>query len=251
MSRTLIIPAAGRGSRLQSDLPKVLYPVAGRAMIDHLLDLYSDVVDRFVLVLSPEFHDVVLGHCSSLHRFAGRFDYTIQEQPDGMLPAILTAAPVVAGHQLASVWITWCDQIAVRRGTVRRLLELSGGTAGLVLPTVRKTDPYIHFERDAANRITAVLHRREGDVMPAIGESDSGLFALSRSAYLEDLPQFASEPVKGAGAATGERNFLPFIPWMAQRGEVLTFPLEDEIEALGVNTAADARSIEERIERHV
>jgi len=247
MSRTLIIPAAGRGSRLQSDLPKVLYPVAGRAMIDHLLDLYADFVDRFVLVLSPEFQDVVQGHCSAIHRFAGRIDYGIQERPDGMLPAILAAAPVVAGHQPDSVWITWCDQIAVRPGTVRRLLELSSGTAGLVLPTVRKTDPYIHFERDDANRITAVLHRREGDVMPAIGESDSGLFALSRRAYLEHLPNFAAEPAKDSGAATGERNFLPFIPWMAQREEVLTFDLEDEIESVGVNTTADAQAIEERM----
>ena len=247
MSRVLIIPAAGRGSRLQSDLPKVLYPVAGRAMIDHLLDLYSDYVDRFVLVLSPEFQDVVHDHCSAIHRFAGRLDYTVQERPDGMLPAILAAAPVIAGYQPDSVWITWCDQIAVRRGTVRRLLELSAGAAGLVLPTVRKIDPYIHFERDAANRISAVLHRREGDVMPAIGEGDSGLFALSRRTYLEHLPHFAAESLKGAGAATGERNFLPFIPWMAQRGEVVTFPLEDEIESLGVNTAADAQAIEERM----
>src|SRR5678816_1858561 len=114
MSRTLIIPAAGRGTRLQSDLPKVLYPVAGRPMIDHLLDLYSDVAERFVLVLSPEFDEAVRRHCSSIHRFAGRIDYAIQERPDGMLPAILAAASIVAGHQPESVWITWCHQIAVR-----------------------------------------------------------------------------------------------------------------------------------------
>ena len=83
------------------------------------------------------------------------------------------------------------------------------------MPTVRKADPYIHLERDGAGRISRVLHRREGDVMPQIGESDMGLFALSAEACFHLLPQFASEVVTGAG--TGERNFLPFIPWVAQR----------------------------------
>ena len=103
--------------------------------------------------------------------------------------------------------------------------------------------PYIHFDRDASGRITAVRHRREGDAMPEIGESDSGLFALSRGAYLEHLPHFAPKTVHGA--ATGERNFLPFIPWMAQRGRVLTYELEEELESLGVNTVSDARYIEQ------
>ena len=83
--------------------------------------------------------------------------------------------------------------------------------------------------------------------MPETGEGDSGFFALSRAAFLEHLPRFAAETsshATAAGAATGERNFLPFIPWIAQRGTVLTYPLEDELESLGVNTVSDARQIE-------
>jgi bifunctional UDP-N-acetylglucosamine pyrophosphorylase/glucosamine-1-phosphate N-acetyltransferase len=246
MNRALIIPAAGRGSRLQSEIPKVLYPIAGRPMLDRLLELYAGVVERFVLVVSPEFNGLVRGHCAS-SAFAGRIAYAIQERPDGMLPAILTAAPVIAQWQPESVWITWCDQVAIRSGTVRRLIELTGELTGgdpdLVFPTVRKHTPYIHFDRDAAGRIAAVRHRREGDAMPQTGESDSGLFALSRRAFLEHLPRFAAEPERGA--ATGERNFLPFIPWIAQRGTVLTYDVEAEVESLGVNTASDARQIED------
>lgn len=242
MKRALIIPAAGRGSRLQSDIPKVMYPVAGRPMLDHLLARYADVAERFVVVLSPEFEALVRAHCEA-SAMRDRIEFTLQHRPDGMLPAILTALPPVAEWQPKSVWITWCDQIAIRSGTVARLIEHTAGSADLVLPTVWKRDPYIHFERDAAGRISAVLHRREGDVMPEVGESDSGLFALSRRAFLEHLPRFAEEPAHGAG--TGERNFLPFIPWMAQRGEVIAYPLEDEIESLGVNTASDARQLEE------
>src|SRR4029453_2614665 len=90
----------------------------------------------------------------------------------------------------------------------------------LIMPTVTKADPYIHFARDGAGRISRVLHRREGDGMPEIGESDMGLFALSAEACFHLLPQFANQGVTGAG--TGERNFLPFIPWLAQRRQVIT-----------------------------
>jgi bifunctional UDP-N-acetylglucosamine pyrophosphorylase / glucosamine-1-phosphate N-acetyltransferase len=81
--------------------------------------------------------------------------------------------------------------------------------------------------------------------MPATGEGDSGLFALSAEAYFDHLPAFAADT--GHGAATGERNFLPFIPWMAQRGLVVTYAVEDEVEAMGVNTRSDAEYVERSI----
>src|SRR5262249_55054470 len=148
-----------------------------------------------------------------------------------------------------SIWITWCDQVAIRPGTLRRLADLSEQqpVPDLVFPTVRKTDPYIHFDRDGDGVITGVRHRREGDPMPEWGEGDSGLFALSRKAWLDYLPAFAAEPAQGA--ATGERNFLPFIPWLARRGRVVTYSVEHEAESLGVNTVSDARFIEEYISR--
>jgi len=92
-----------------------------------------------------------------------------------------------------------------------------------------------------------VLHRREGDDMPARGESDMGLFALSADACFGMLPRYAKEVVAGAG--TGERNFLPFIPWVARRGEVITFPSEDPEEAIGVNTPEELSAVEAYLQR--
>jgi bifunctional N-acetylglucosamine-1-phosphate-uridyltransferase/glucosamine-1-phosphate-acetyltransferase GlmU-like protein len=245
MNRVLIIPAAGRGSRLQSAMPKVLYPIAGRPMIDHLLDLYRGVIDHFVLVVSPPFEEAVRRHCSARQTLAGRIAYAVQQQQNGMLPAILTARPLVEQREADSVWITWCDQIAVRPETVGRLCELAAKEPppDLIFPTVHKCLPYIHFDRDAEGRITAVRQRREGDRMPETGEGDSGLFALSRRAYLDYLPAFAAVVEEGAG--TGERNFLPFIPWMSARATVATYSVQEELESMGVNTQSDARSIEE------
>ena len=79
--------------------------------------------------------------------------------------------------------------------------------------------------------------------MPAVGESDMGLFSLSPDAYFNLLPQFGREATRAT--STRERNFLPFLPWLAQRGHsVLTFASTDEMEAIGINTPDDLRRLE-------
>ncbi len=241
MKRLLIIPAAGPGSRLRSKLPKPLYPVDGRPMIDYLLELYSPWVGRFIVVASPATADRIEAHCSVQ---PADIELAVQPSPTGMLDAILAPHQRVAELEPESVWVTWCDQIAVHPATIAELAASSGDRpeAALILPTVRRRDPYIHLRRDHDGEIVEVLQRREGDRMPAVGESDMGLFCLSGVAYRDLLPLFSKWV--GPGSGTAERNFLPFIPWLSGRGTVRTFAARSEIEATGVNTPEDALALE-------
>ena len=163
-----------------------------------------------------------------------------------MLDAILLASDAAQAKPAARVWITWCDQIGVHpRHRLPRWRGMSHehADAPAILPTSRQASPYIHLDRDAEGRITAIRQRREGDEMPAVGESDMGLFSLSPDAYFNLLPQFGREATQAA--STRERNFLPFLPWLVQRGHsVLTFPSTNELEAIGINTPDDRRRLE-------
>lgn len=240
----LIIPAAGAGTRLQSATPKVLAPVNGRAMIEHLFDRYRDAVQRFVLVVHPSFEAEVKRHVT---QFAPSLDvqFATQANATGMLDAIMLASDAARAHSAARVWITWCDQIGVHPHTIATLARLSREHAGApaILPTSRQVSPYVHLNRDADGRITGIRQRREGDDMPPAGESDMGLFSLSPEAYYELLPEFGRHAVQAS--ATRERNFLPFLPWLVQRGHpVLTFPSTSELEAIGINTPDDRQRLE-------
>lgn len=245
MTRVLIVPAAGRGARLSSPLPKALVPVLGRPMIDHVLDRHRSSADAAFVVVSPLAETSVRRHC------AGRFgvNVVVQPVPTGMLDAILIPLERVRALNPREVWITWCDQVAVESDTVTRLAATMAAEPrpALAFPTARRDNPYIHFTRGEDGRIRAVLQRREGDAMPAVGEGDIGLFALSGPAYLEALPGWAATATGGAG--TSERNFLPFIPWLARRGPVVTVPATLPMEAVGINTPEELALVEAHL-RH-
>ena len=243
--RVLIVPAAGLGSRLQSPLPKLLVPVGGVPMIDRLLDLYAGHAGRTVIVSNPGARTQVESHV----RARAGVDVAVQEQPTGMLDAITIGVDAARRLEPRSLWITWCDQVGVHPRTLEHLAEACERSPDtpLIMPTVRRLHPYIHLDRDREGRISRVLHRREGDAMPDAGESDMGVFALSADAAFDLLPRYAGEVVMGAG--TGERNFLPFIPWVAQRAEVITFPSEEPEEAIGVNTPEELQTVEAYLRR--
>src|SRR4029077_3832418 len=119
--------------------------------------------------------------------------------------------------------------------------------APIVMPVAFRKHPYIHLERDTQSRIVRVLHRREGDTMPDVGESDAGLFSLSRDAFLVRLPAYAVSLEKGT--TTCERNLLPFIPWISAVGDVVVFPCVEEIESVGINTPEELKDVEIQLAR--
>jgi bifunctional UDP-N-acetylglucosamine pyrophosphorylase/glucosamine-1-phosphate N-acetyltransferase len=240
MRRALIIPAAGRGSRLLTEVPKVLVPVAGRPMLDHLLTRHAQYVSATVVVVSPAAEADVRAHCRDRRE---PVVLAVQPRPTGMLDAILAAVPAVEAIDAGRVWITWCDQLAIRPETLARLaaLERTHPDAAVVFPTAQRDEPYIHFTRDPSGRISAVRQRREGEAMPAVGESDAGLFSLSPAA-VRALQRFGETATVGGG--TAERNFLPFIPWIARTEPVITFPCTDPFESVGINTPEELRRVE-------
>ena len=241
MERVLVVPAAGSGSRLGAAVPKLLVPVHGRPMIEHLLALYASVAQRAVVVVSPAALPLVE---ESLAGAAPPVSLVVQYEPTGMLDAVLLARQAVEAAQPRRVLITWCDQVAILPATVDRIVAAAGSEPepDLVMPTCLSERPYVHLTRDHHGRINGVRHRREGDAMPEHGESDAGVFDLSRNCYLQALPRYATEPE--IGARTGERNFVPFVARVAQSGVAVTVPCSEREEAIGINTPEDLAILE-------
>jgi bifunctional UDP-N-acetylglucosamine pyrophosphorylase/glucosamine-1-phosphate N-acetyltransferase len=238
---TAVVAAAGKGSRLGFNRPKILFPVAGRPILEWLLDLLLPSCQTTVFVLSPDGRDEVEPELERLG--PGRYRIAIQPVPTGMGDAVeIGAAQVATRHTV----VLWGDQVALRPASVEAVLRLHQGplSPALTIPTVLRPSPYIHFERDAEGRIARLLQAREGDAMPEYGESDTGLFCF-RTEVLRRLLAELRASGAATGAGTAEFNLLPIIPFAARNAHyVLAARVMEVEETVGVNSAADAGRVE-------
>lgn len=241
MKWTAIIPAAGAGSRLGYHLPKVLYPILGKPMIHWMVELLSPFCSRFVFVLSPTHQEEVE---KALFQILpqGRFEIVLQETPTGMADAVLAGTKAV---ETPFSIVAWGDQVTLSTETVRSCIELheSRQNSLLTLPTIIKSNPYIHFERNTEGRIVKVLQKRENEIHISTGESDCGLFLFDTHELINIL-NTAKKEGTSQGASTKEFNLLPLLPRFEQGiGTLETLRIDREEETLGVNTQEEAEHV--------
>lgn len=242
-SCTALIAAAGRGSRLKSDQPKILYPVAGVSMLERLLKLLSPFCARFVLVVSPAGRTAITAETGNL--LPGRCEIAEQAAPTGMFDAVACGLALVT---TPNVLVVWGDQAGLRPVSIRTSLALHYGPLApdATVPTLICSAPYIHFERDQSGAIEQVLQAREGDLLPARGESDCGVFV-----FRTDALRLALDTADASvGQMTGERNFLPVLPALSRLGDVLSVRIATKVDALGVNTREDAEALSRHLRQN-
>jgi bifunctional UDP-N-acetylglucosamine pyrophosphorylase/glucosamine-1-phosphate N-acetyltransferase len=238
---TAVIPAAGRGSRLGYTKPKILYPIAGRPILDWLIDLLEPTCDQLIFILSPTGAPEVSPLLEQ--RLSGRFEVAIQDEPRGMADAIYKAVPKLSTlHTL----IIWGDQVAIHPATIRNIIKIHqfNPTTKLTMPIVKRENPYVHYQTDKAKRFVRVLEKREGASMPPIGESDCGLFAFDTD-RLQEVFELEIENGITKSQSTKEWNFLPMLPQFdREKDSVMGLRLTSIEETIGVNDSNEAAILE-------
>lgn len=225
-----VIPAAGRGTRLGADGPKILTPLTDKDTIWSILHArLAPLVDHIHLVLSPE-------GAAAFPPLPANVSTSIQPAPTGMGDAIFRGHDVWSKYD--AVLVVWGDQVFVSSDTLTRALAaLATPDRHAVLPVTRMAAPYVEYVFDGA-RLTKVLLTREGDVTTPNGYSDVGTFLLGPSGLKTQWDAYRANAPRGA--ATSEINFLPFLPFLSAQGWTVT-PIEvtDATEARGINTKDD------------
>jgi bifunctional UDP-N-acetylglucosamine pyrophosphorylase / glucosamine-1-phosphate N-acetyltransferase len=227
-----VIPAAGRGTRLGYGIPKIMLEIADGVTVWHLLHrrLRPDV-EHIHVIVSPQgeapFRDLVAEAGDGV-------SVSVQDEPTGMGGAIFGAAPHWKPYD--TILVVWGDQVNLSAATVRQVVDVHQG--GLTIPLVPMPDPYVEYEV-AGSRLTRVRQSREGDECRPGGLSDVGVFCLSTEGLTAAWTSYLAEAAPGA--VTGEVNFLPFLPHLSQMHDqpVRVVPVDDPVEARGVNTVAD------------
>lgn len=173
----IVILAAGQGKRMHSNLPKVLHPLAGKALVSHVIDAARS--------LGPQTLCLVYGHGGDAVRStldAPDLTWVLQEPQLGTGHAVQQALPQLRGD--GTTLILYGDVPLIQAETLKRLVHAAQGA--LAILTVELPDPsgYGRIVRDAAGCVVRIVEQKDSTPDERrIAEINTGIMAMP-SAHL-------------------------------------------------------------------
>jgi bifunctional UDP-N-acetylglucosamine pyrophosphorylase / glucosamine-1-phosphate N-acetyltransferase len=233
MSLDIVILAAGQGTRMRSALPKVLHPVAGKAMLGHVIDTARQ--------LKPQGIHVVIGHGAERVReqlAADDLNFVLQTEQLGTGHAVAQALPALSAER---VLILYGDVPLIEVDTLQRLLQqVSEQQLGLL--TVNLNDPtgYGRIVRDEQGVAKAIVEHKDATAeQRLIREGNTGILAVPGKRLGDWLGRLSNSN------AQGEYYLTDVIAMAVADGLVVaTEQAADEMEVLGANDRIQLAQLE-------
>jgi bifunctional UDP-N-acetylglucosamine pyrophosphorylase / glucosamine-1-phosphate N-acetyltransferase len=234
----VVILAAGQGTRMKSALPKVLHPVAGRPMIEQVVQTASS--------LSPASIVVIVGHrADAIQAFLGGregIQFALQAPQLGTAHALQQAEPQLAGRTGTVVLLSG-DVPLLKAATLGRLLNThltARAAATVVTASVERPYGYGRVIR-VGGRIARIVEER--DASPAqkrVKEINSGIYAFDLVPLFDGLRTIAAKN------AQGEHYLTDLIAVYRRRKlPVETVTVDDPGEIRGINTRSELAEVSE------
>ena len=187
----VLILAAGKGTRMKSALPKVLHPVAGKPMVEYVLETAA--------ALCPATRTVIVGHAADTVRtalaHAEDVRFLLQEPQLGTGHALMQAAPLFTGVS-GTLLLLSGDAPLLTPATLRALLDthVRGQSAATLLSAV-VPDPtgYGRVVRDGDQVARIVEHRDASPAERAIQEINSSIYAFDLEPLFPALARISAD----------------------------------------------------------
>lgn len=226
-NRYAVILAAGQGTRMKSKLYKVLHPVCGKPMVQHVVDQITKLnIQEMVTIIGhgAELVKAELGSVSS---------YALQEEQLGTAHAVMQARDILEGKP--GVTIVVCgDTPLIRAETMEALFkhheELSA-KATILTARIENPTGYGRILRNESGLVEKIVeHKDATEEERKVNEINTGTYCFDNIALFEALKNVSNENVQG-------EYYLPdVIEILKKQGEVVTaFQTNDLEETLGVN----------------
>ena len=236
-----VVLAAGKGTRMKSDLPKVLHKIAGRPLLDHVLDTVAAVgIDHTVVVVGHK-ADLVENTC----RREG-IEFVLQDPQLGTGHAVQVAAGNLRPGGYSVVLAG--DVPLLRAETLERLLAgtISGGASAVVLTCqVDDAGAYGRIVKDSAGRVLKIVEARDASPSElAIGEYNTGVFCFKTECLIEALGNLTTDNQQG------EYYLTDTVAYLVGAGHpVEAVATLDPDEVVGINTVAELTVAESLLAR--
>ncbi|WP_417534660.1 bifunctional UDP-N-acetylglucosamine diphosphorylase/glucosamine-1-phosphate N-acetyltransferase GlmU [Marinobacterium stanieri] len=239
MKTDVVILAAGQGSRMKSALPKVMHTLAGKPMLQHVIDSARQ--------LQPQGLHVVIGHeGEQVEQAMANQDLSFvwQREQLGTGHAVAQAMPNI--DQESVVLVLYGDVPLTRPDTLEKLTQIAAqGDLGLLTVTLEDPTGYGRIIRNAVGDVVAIVeHKDATEQEQLVREVNTGILALPSAALHEWLPRLSSDN------AQGEYYLTDVIAMAAEEGmRVRAIQPEAEQEVQGVNNRMQLAQLERWYQR--
>ncbi len=240
----VVVLAAGQGTRMKSSRHKVLHPIAGLSMIDHVL--------RAAKALAAAHTVVVIGHGAEQVRthLGEAVTYAVQDPPQGTGDAVRSAQASLEGR-VDTVLVLLGDSPLIRPGTLARLLEVHRREQSLVTLLTGHTHDPGRIVRDSGDRVCGIVEEKmAAPKQLELRERNSGVCAFRAEWLWRRLSTLRRSSI-------GEYLLTDLTAQAVSDGESsTTWPvsavlLDDPSEAMGINTRAQLAMAEEVVRRRL
>ena len=240
MNPDFIVLAAGNGKRMLGSSPKVLLPIGGKPMAQHILDTVSGIEkSRSILVVSNQAKEVK----NSL-QFKRNTKIVTQRKQLGTAHAVKAALNQLRPSSVTVV--LYGDVPLIESKTLKRLIR-DASKGSLAILTFNKDLPkgYGRVVRGAKNQVEAIIEEKDATKeQKSINEVNSGILAIKSTLIKKLLPE-----IKNNNAA--KEYYLTDIVSLSKKHGIKVQPLllEDPDEALGANTPLELQDLERACQR--
>lgn len=243
MHLAVVILAAGQGTRMKSDLPKVLHPLGGHPLVTYSLNAARSLSDaRPVLVIGHGAERVreIVGDQAIL---------VLQVEQLGTGHALMQAEPVLAG-QADTVLVLYADMPLIRPETLHALVQAHTrqGDATITLVSVIADQPrgFGRVVRDASGNVIALVEEAQAtSEQLAIRELNAGIYCFDAAWLWPHLHQLPLSP-------KGEYYLTDTVALAVAEGrKVQALIAEDPEEMLGINTRVHLAEAEAVLRRRI
>lgn len=229
-----IVLAAGKGTRMKSDLAKVLHPLAERPLLAHVLDSLHELrPTRTVVIVGHQAEDV-----ARLCEGEG-LETVLQQEQLGTGHAVAQARSALEGRGGRTL-ILCGDVPLIRARTLQELVERTeaAGAAGAVLSAVTEdATGYGRILRDEEESVVGIVEEKDAtDEQRAIREYNTGTYCFDNSLLWPALERLDTENAQGEFYLTDVIEIL-----VADGHRIEGVICGDEREVQGVNTVEDLR----------
>lgn len=193
-----IIMAAGKGTRMNSDLPKVCHPVGGRAMVCAVVDACLEAGCGRVVVVVGYKGELVR---EALAGYGERVEYAVQAEQLGTGHAVMAARGAFGDAVKGEVFVLCGDGPLVRAETLGEMLRVHRAAgAACTIATSELEDPagYGRIVRDAGGRFAAIVeHKNATEAQRAIREVNPSYYCFDAAALFAALGRVERNALTG------------------------------------------------------